>query len=135
MFILDTMVVSERTKPRPDPHVRTWLSTLDPQQQFISVLSVGEIRFGIDRMPASANKRRLEIWFDELVPFFTGRILPVDLAVAQRWGRLRHDVRRSVSAADSLIGATALVHNLAVATRNVGDFSDFGVGVVNPWAP
>jgi len=133
VFILDTMVVSERTKPRPDPKVRAWLDGLDPQQQFISVLSLGEIRFGIDRMAPSANKRRLDIWFDELIPFFAGRILPVDLDVAKRWGRLKHDVGRSVSAADSLIGATALVHKLSVATRNTYDFSDFGVRVINPW--
>ena len=133
MFILDTMVVSERTKSRPDPNVCTWLGTLDPQQQFISVITVGEIRFGIDRMPVGSHKRRLEIWFDELVPFFTGRILSVDLAVGKRWGRLRHDAGRSVSASDALIGATAHVHNLAVATRNAYDFSDFGLRVVNPW--
>jgi toxin FitB len=133
VFILDTMVVSERTKTRPDPNVRAWLDALEPQQQFISVITVGEIRFGIDRMPAGSHQRRLEIWFDELVPFFTGRIIPVDLAVAKRWGRLRHDAGRSVSAADGLIGATAHVHNLAVATRNEHDFSDFGVRVINPW--
>ena len=133
MFILDTMVVSERTKSRPDSNVSAWLNGLDPQQQFISVITVGEIRFGIDRMPAGSHRRRLEIWFDELVPFFTGRILPVDLEVGKRWGRLRHDAGRSISAADGLIGATAHVHNLAVATRNEYDFSDFGLRVVNPW--
>src|SRR5689334_17092816 len=123
------MVVSERTKSRPDPNVCAWLKALEPQHQFISVITIGEIRFGIDRMPAGPHKRRLEIWFDELVPFFTGRILPVDLAVGRRWGRLRHDAGRSISAADGLIGATALVHNLAIATRNEFHFSDFGLQV------
>lgn len=133
MFILDTMVVSERTKTRPDPTVCTWLAALDPQQQFISVITVGELRFGIDRLQSSVSKRRLEIWFDELIPFFTGRILPVDVAVGQRWGRLRHDAGRSISAVDGLIGATALVHNLTVATRNERHFDHFGVRVINPW--
>ena len=135
MFILDTMVVSERTKSRPDANVCAWLSALDPQQQFISVISVGEIRFGIDRMPVGSHKRRLEIWFDELVSFFTGRTLSVDLAVGKRWGRLRHDAGRSVSVSDALIGATAHMHNLAVATRNEYLFSDFGLHVINPWKP
>jgi len=133
VFILDTMVVSERTKTRADPNVCAWLAALDPQQQFISVIAVGEIRFGIDRLQPSASKRHLEIWFDDLIPFFTGRILPIDLAVGQRWGRLRHDAGRSISALDGLIGATALVHNLTVATRNEKHFADLGVRVVNPW--
>lgn len=133
MFILDTMVVLERTKTRPDPAVCAWLAAIEPQQQFISVITIGEIRFGIDRMREGSHKRRLEIWFDELVPFFTGRILPIDVTVGKRWGRLKYDARRSVSAADGLIGATALVHNLAVATRNEYDFADFGLHVVNPW--
>jgi predicted nucleic acid-binding protein len=133
VFILDTMVVSERTKTRPDPAVCAWLAAIEPQQQFISVITIGEIRFGIDRMREGSHKRRLEIWFDELVPFFTGRILPIDVTVGKRWGRLKYDAGRSVSAADGLIGATALVHNLAVATRNEYDFADFGLRVVNPW--
>lgn len=134
MFILDTMVVSERTKPRPDANVRAWLNTLDPASQFISVLSVGEIRFGIDRMPPSKNKQRLDAWLErDLIPFFDDRILPVDLAVAKRWGSLKHSVGRSISAVDGLIGATASVHNCAVAARNVAHFADFGLRVVDPW--
>jgi predicted nucleic acid-binding protein len=135
VFILDTMVVSERTKPRPDANVRAWLNTIEPASQFISAISVGEISFGIRRMPAGRDKQRLEAWLDgELIPLFAGRILSVDLQVARRWGALRHEVGRSLSAADSLIGATAFVHGLAVATRNERDFADLGVRVVNPWS-
>lgn len=128
------MVVCERTKPRPNAHVRAWLNTLEPASQFISAISIGEIRFGVHRMPPGRDRQRLEAWLSgELIPFFAGRILPVDLPVAERWGVLRHDVRRSLSAADSLIGATALVHGFAVATRNLSDFEDFGLRVIDPW--
>ncbi|MES1197539.1 MAG: type II toxin-antitoxin system VapC family toxin [Pseudomonadota bacterium] len=133
MFLLDTVVVSERTKPRPNPKVSTWLAGLDPQSQFLSVITIGEIRYGVERLPSSANKLRLERWFAELTPFFVGRVLSVDLDVAERWGELRHQVRRTISATDSLIAATADVHNLIVATRNTRDFADLGVRVVNPW--
>lgn len=134
MFVLDTMVVSERTKPRPNARVRAWLDSIDPEKQFLSVLSIGEIRFGIDRMPPGKNKRRLDRWLEhDLIPFFDDRILPVDVIVAQRWGSLKHVAGRSTSAVDGLIGATALVHNLAVATRNIAHFADFGLRVVDPW--
>jgi predicted nucleic acid-binding protein len=133
MFILDTMVVSEDIKPRPDPRVRAWLRAIAPELQFVSVISLGEIRFGIGRLPPTASKQRLETWYAGLIPFFRGRLLQVDLAVAHRWGQLRGAVGRSLSAADSLIAATALVHDLTVVTRNERHFDDLGVRVLNPW--
>jgi predicted nucleic acid-binding protein len=129
------MVVSERTKSRPDARVRAWLSTIDPNTQFISAISIGEIRFGVERLSHSPAKQRLQIWLDDLKSMFAGRVLPVDLAVCERWGHLRARLGRSLSVSDALIGATALVHGLAVATRNEQDFADFGLRVVNPWAP
>jgi predicted nucleic acid-binding protein len=125
--------VSEPTKSRPDPAVCAWLNTIDPNIQFISVVTIGEIRFGVERLPVGPSKRRLEAWLERLKLMFAGRILPVELAVAERWGRLRQEVGRSLSVADALIGASALVHGLRVATRNEWDFKDFGLDVVNPW--
>ncbi|HCK83628.1 MAG TPA: VapC toxin family PIN domain ribonuclease [Hyphomonadaceae bacterium] len=127
------MVVSERTKSRPDAKVCTWLHALDPKTQFISVITIGEIRFGVERLAPSPAKARLQTWLEDLKTIFAGRILPVDLTVCERWGHLRAKVGRSLSVADALIGATAFVHGLAIATRNEHDFKDFGVRVSNPW--
>lgn len=133
MFILDTMVLSERTKSRPDPQVRAWLSTLDPTTQFVSAISIGELRFGVERLTHGPAKQRLQTWLSDLTTMFVGRILPVDLTVCERWGHLRAKLGRSLAMSDALIGATALTHGLAIATRNERHFADFGVRVVNPW--
>ena len=132
MFILDTMVVSEDIKARPNPRVRSWLRATAPTLQYVSVVTVGEIRFGIGRLPPGASKTRLETWYAGLIPFFQDRLIRVDLPVAQRWGRLRGEIGRSLSAIDSLIGATALVHDLTVVTRNERHFDDLGVRVIKP---
>ncbi|MBC7769188.1 MAG: type II toxin-antitoxin system VapC family toxin [Phycisphaerales bacterium] len=133
MFILDTMVVSEDIKSQPNAKVRAWLRATPPELQYVSVLSLGELRFGIGRLASGPAKQRLEKWYAGLLPFFHGRCLHIDLAVAQRWGRLRSEVGRSLSATDSLIGATALVNDFTVVTRNERHFADFGARVINPW--
>ena len=134
MFLLDTMVVCERTKSRPRASVLAWLKNADPAQQFVSALTIGEIRYGVRRMPPNQHRSRLETWVaQELTPFFAGRVLPVDERVADRWGALRADAARALPLVDSLIAATALVHNLTIASRNERDFAGLGVRVVNPW--
>ena len=133
MYLLDTMVVSERSKSRPDPRVRTWLSELPTGQQYVSALSLGEIAFGVERLPPGVNKQRLRMWAAALRPFFANRILAVDLAAAERWASQRVAAARSVAVVDGLIAATAHTRGLIVATRNERDFLDLGVRVVNPW--
>jgi toxin FitB len=133
VFLLDTMVLSERAKSRPDPRVRAWQGALRPAQQYASVLSLGEIAYGVERLPTGATKKRLQLWSNALRPFFGSRILPVDLRAAERWAHQRVTLGRSVAIVDALIAATAYVHGLTVATRNERDFLDLGVRVVNPW--
>lgn len=136
-YLLDTNAVSEWVKPRPDLGLVRWLDEVDEDRTYLSVLTVGELRKGIERLPEGAKKRRLGGWLtDELVDRFAGRILPVDVAVADLWGGLlavAQSQGASVAAVDGLIAATALVHGLEVVTRNAEHFAPVGVGVLNPW--
>lgn len=133
MFLIDTNVISELAKPRSDAHVRRWAS-LELEDAFMSTVSVGEIIKGIDRLALGKRRTALEYWLRELSSgAFRARMLAVDEIIAAEWGRMSNEVRRTLSCADSLLAATARVHNLTVATRNERDFHDLGVRVVNPW--
>lgn len=134
MLLLDTNVVSEPTKPRPQESVLAWMSQQRPADVFLSALTVGEIVRGILRLPNGQRRTRLQTWFDGFVmQNFAGRILPVTTTVAIRWAHIKLGLTRTISDVDQLIGATALAHDLAVVTRNERDFTDLGVRVVNPW--
>jgi len=101
----------------------------------LSVLTIGEIRKGIEGLADATRRQALSAWLDvELPGFFSGRILPIDVAVADRWGRLVGAAGRPLPAIDSLLAATALVHGLTLATRNTQDFAGLPVPMVNPWA-
>jgi toxin FitB len=136
-FLLDTNVVSEWTKPRPNPGVIEWLAEVDEDDVFLSVVTFAELRHGIERLPASARRRRLDNWLrSELPTRFEGRIALVDGAVADEWGRLvarREAAGRPIHAMDALIGATAWVHGLTLVTRNVSDFKASLKSLLNPW--
>lgn len=133
-LLLDTNVISELRKgPRADRRVAAWFASLDPEELFLSVLVVGEIRRGIEgirrRDPESA--RALDRWLSGLAASFADRILPVDERVAQEWGRM--NVPDPLPVLDGLMAATAKVHGLALATRNVKDVSSSGIRTVNPF--
>ncbi len=134
-YLLDTNVVSELVRPRPSPRVVAWVGSVADSALHLSVLSVGEIRQGVESLPSGARRTRLLTWLEgELPAWFEDRLLPVSLAVADRWGRLLALVDRPVSGVDSLLAATALEHGLTMSTRNVEDFRFPGLTVVNPWA-
>ena len=133
-FLLDTNVVSEIARTRPDKAVLAWFESVGDERLYLSVLSLGEIRKGVDRLPASARRTRLTAWLEQELPAWFGpRLLSIDGAVADRWGRLLGASVRSLPAIDSLLAATALVHSLALVTRNVGDFEIPGLKVIDPW--
>jgi len=136
-FLLDTNVVSEWTKPRPDSGIVDWLAQIDEDAVFLSVVTFAELRHGIERLPASKRRKQLDEWLRGELPLrFEQRILLVDAAVADEWGRLvaRHDaLGRPIHAMDALIAATARVHDLALVTRNASDFEASVKSVVNPW--
>ena len=135
LYLLDTNVISElRKDSRCDPAVVAWeQAELIPQGGAVSVITIGEIRKGIDLIALRDQRqaRSLETWLRGLGQQFANRILPITLDIAEEWGRL--NAKRPLPAADSLIGATANVHGLIVATRNVNDIRDVGVHVVNPF--
>ena len=137
-YLLDTNVVSEWVKPRPNPAVVSWLADVDEDRVFLSVVSLAEIRGGVEQMPAGARRARLTSWLVEELPLrFEGRVLDVDRAVADRWGVLTARSRKlgtNLSSMDAFMAATADVHALTLVTRNVGDFARLGVRLLDPWS-
>jgi hypothetical protein len=138
-FLLDTNVVSEWVKPQPHRGVITWLAEVDEDTVFLSVVTLAELRRGVDRLPGGRRKERLEVWLcDELPLRFTGRSLGIDDEIADAWGHLveRSEASgRAMSAMDGFIAATAVVHGLTLVTRNVADFRGVLAMIVNPWSP
>jgi hypothetical protein len=133
-YLLDTNVISETVRRQRNKLVVGWLEQIPAEALFVSVLTLGEIKKGIERLPDRRRREKLRLWLEHDVPaWFEGRVLPVDLAVADRWGRLLADVGRSVPTIDSLLAATALHHELRLVTGNVGDFNYPGLEVINPW--
>jgi toxin FitB len=136
-FLLDTNVLSELIKPKPEPRVLHWIAATDEDVLFLSVLALGEIRKGIAALRAGLRRTRLESWLEVGLRLrFSGRILPIDEAVADRWGTLTALAAgrgRPVSAIDGLLAATALHHNLTLVTRNSSDVAATGALVMNPW--
>lgn len=133
-YLLDTNVISETIRNTPDAAVIRWLRQVPDDHLYVSVLSLGEMRKGIERMAPGTRRERLRLWLEyDLAAWFAERVLPVDQAVADRWGRLLGAADRSLPAIDSLLAATALHHELRLATRNVHDFVFPGLELLNPW--
>ena len=135
---LDTNVLSEFSRHREAaPAVKQWLTAADDVALFVSVLSLAEIRSGIEKLDSGKRRSLLEQWFEgELVPFFGPRILPVSQTIANHWAILSAGLERkgiTLPTIDGLIAATALDHDLSVVTRNVKDFVSTGVTIINPW--
>ncbi|TGQ43929.1 type II toxin-antitoxin system VapC family toxin [Mesorhizobium sp. M00.F.Ca.ET.216.01.1.1] len=131
MYLLDTNIVSDVQRRLPKP--TAWLASIDPASAYLSVITIGEIERGIveQRKADPERAKRLDIWLRELRRGNADRILAVTEEVALSWGRI--SAGRTKGSADTLIAATALVHDLILVTRNVADFDDTGVTVLNPW--
>lgn len=136
-FLLDTNCISELVHVKPEPRVLEWMEAADEGLLYLSVLTLGEIRKGLAGLPQSKRRTHLEAWLEvELQARFSGRILPIDAAVADRWGVLAADAKRkgkALSTIDALLAATALHYNLTLVSRNVSDFANTQVPVLNPW--
>ncbi len=133
MYLLDTNVVSELRRRRPHGAVLNWITEAPAEQLFLSAVTVGEIQAGIEitREQDSAKAEELEAWLDRVLA--TYGVLPMDASAFREWARLMHR-RSDTIAEDAMIAATAIVHRLTVVTRNVRDFSQFGVELHNPFS-
>jgi predicted nucleic acid-binding protein len=136
-FLLDTNFVSELVSAKPEPHVIEWMDATDEDLLYLSVLTLGEIRKGVAGLAQGKGRTHLETWLEvDLQARFSGRILPIDFAIADRWGLLAAESKRkgkALSVIDGLLAATAIHHNLTVVSRNSSDFTTTQVQVLNPW--
>ncbi len=136
-WLLDTNVVSEWVKPRPDADVMAWLATTDEERVWLSVITLAELRRGIERLSNGARRRRLDDWLRHDLPFrFAGRVLPIDTAIAHAWGEIvarGEAAGRPIGAMDAFIAATAEAHALTLVTRNEADFQSVVPAIANPW--
>ena len=136
-FLLDTNVVSESIKPHPNPGLTAWLEEVDEDRTFLSVITLTELRYGIDRLPSGKRRHPLEEWAAVDLPArFEGRILAVDPAIAELCGRIiarSEAIGRRMEVMDAFIAATAAIHQLTVVTHNVSHFEPILKDVLDPW--
>ena len=136
-FLLDTCVLSDGARPGKFPRLNEWLDAQDAADLAIAAVTVGELRYGIQRLPAGRKRERLKRWLDaELLPGFGERVLPVDAAVAETWALLRasgDEMGRPLPLVDGLLLATAHARRLTFVTRNLADVEDRGVSVLTPY--
>ena len=136
-YLLDTCVISELTRRTPNVGVIAWLREQNPEMLYLSLLTIGELKKGIIKRNGDARALALERWLnDEIIAAYSDRLLPIDMDVALVWGRITGEAERagvSRPIADSLIAATALVHDMTVVTRNVSDMVYTGVRLFNPF--
>jgi toxin FitB len=135
-FLLDTNAVSEWIKPRPNSGLIHWMESADEDRIFISVVSLAELHYGVERLAAGSRRTRLEHWIQHELPLrFEKRVLPVDIKVAEAWGRTvsRHEAAgRPIGVIDAFLAATTEIHHLTLVTRNVADFPLLKA-ILNPW--
>jgi len=133
MYLLDTNVISETIKKNPNEKVLHWLASIDINRFFLSSITLGEIRKGVEKIDDSAKKQRIIQWLEiDLLERFYGRIISIDAQVADKWGYLCS--LNNLPAIDMLIAASSLVHNHRLVTRNIKDFKNIGgLEIINPW--
>ncbi len=131
-YLLDTNIISETYKIKPNPNVIEWLNSIESEKLFISVISIGEIRKGIESVEDDKKKTQLVFWLEEkIIKWFAHNLLEVNIEVAEKWGFIL--AKYKIPAIDALLAATAITKNLKIVTRNVKDFQIPGLEVINPW--
>jgi predicted nucleic acid-binding protein len=136
-YLVDTNIPSELTRKQPDEKVAEFIQQAGRENLFLSVMTLGEICKGIDLLPISQKRSSLQDWLDiDVRSWFTGRILPVTEAIAERWGHLAAQARKqgiALAVVDGILSATASEHGLTLVTRNTKDYTGLGVALLNPW--
>lgn len=136
-YLLDTCIISELIKSKPNISVVQWLNSIDEQNIYLSVLTIGEIQKGIEKLPASKRKEKLQIWLNtDLQQRFNGRIIDINNEIALCWGKIQgkaEQTGKKMSVIDSLIASTSIIFNCTVVTRNTKDIENSGCDFINPW--
>lgn len=136
-YLLDTNVISELISRRPDPKVISWIDGLDPDTVYLSVITIGEIQRGVEKLSDTESKPTIQEWLhNDLLLRFQGRIVPITTSVALAWGTLTAALERNgrlLPAIDSLVAAIARDGGYVLVTRNISDFAGAGIPVINPW--
>jgi predicted nucleic acid-binding protein len=136
-YLLDTCVISELVKASPNNNVVDWLHDTPTERLYLSVITVGEIRKGLIKLPDSKRKNLLTNWLNSLLEDYQNRIYPIDSTVAENWGVIQGKAEKkglAMPSIDGLIAAIAYTHNLVLVTRNVSDFEASGLPIKNPWS-
>jgi len=134
-YLLDTNIISEMQKSNCNPSVKLFIDSLPLEDVFLSAISMGELCYGMEKLPAGKKKHELAIWlYSQVTEWFRGRIIDLDVEVLLEWGKLRARANRTMPVLDSLIAAAAITHHMILVTRNVRDFKDIeGINLINPW--
>jgi len=136
-YLLDTCVISEIIKPKPDDNVISWIQNQNEDDLYLSVLTFGEIEKGIEIVPDGSRKNHLKLWMEgDLKNRFNGRIIPIDMKIAARWGEIQgiaELAEKPMPSIDGLIAASGIVNNCTVVTRNISDMEQSSAVLLNPW--
>lgn len=134
-YLMDTNVISEIQKPDCNEYVKSFVETIHWEDLYLSAITIGELCYGVEKLPAGKKKHELSVWlYTEVPKWFKRRVIAFDTEVLTEWGKLRARTGRTLPFADSLIAAAAIVNHMFIVTRNVKDFQDIdGINLLNPW--
>jgi len=134
-YLLDTNIISEAQKPHCNPKVKAFIDGLAGEDLYICSITIGEICYGIEKLPSGRKKHELTVWlYSKLPEWFNGRVISLDTDVMTEWGKIRANTDRTMPAADTMIAAAAITYHLTLVTRNTRDFEGIeGLMLINPW--
>lgn len=134
-YLLDTNVISEMQKSQCNQNVKLFTDTLNWEDMYLSAITIGELYYGVEKLPAGKKKHELSIWLYTKIPqWFNGHIVDIDMEVMMEWSKIRAGSERILPVVDTLIAASAITHHMFLVTRNVRDFEDIdGINILNPW--